>query len=98
MTPLLIQIGQFWAQIAPFAITGVIVTAAVQAAKQFVDKTGHKIAISVSFSIVGGVVAYFVGAIPNNILTDIVGVLAAANGLYALVIKPLETPAQPPQS
>lgn len=97
MTPLLTQLSAFWAQVAPFALTGVIVSAAVQALKQFVSKTGHTIAISVGLSVVGGLVVYFIGAVPETWLTAIVGVLAASNAIYALVIKQFEA-TQPPQA
>lgn len=95
MTPLLSQIGQFAAQIAPFAIVGVIVNGVMQYAKQYFEKSSHKVWLLVGISVVGGLIAYFAGALPENFLTAITGVLAAANTIYVLVVRWFENPTPP---
>lgn len=90
------QISQFAAQVAPFALTGVLVSAFVQVAKQFLAKSGHKVLLLVASSLVIGAAAYFVGLLPQNVLTAVLGVLASANTVYVLFVKWVE-PGQPGQ-
>lgn len=90
---ILSQLSQFFSQIAPFAITGIIVSGAVQWLKKYLDKTGHKVALLVGASVVLGSLAYFFGAIPENVLTAIAGVLASANLIYVLFVQWFESPA-----
>lgn len=81
------QLSQFAAQVAPFAIVGVIATGVIQWFKQFATKLGHVVLIMVGVSIVLGAAAYFLGTLPPNILTDIVGVLGASNLIFLLLVK-----------
>jgi hypothetical protein len=85
------QLTQFAAQIAPFAITGVIASAIVQAGKQFLAKTGHKVLLLVAVSLILGAVTFFIHALPDAFLTDAAGILASANAIYVLVIQWFES-------
>lgn len=92
-------LAQFWAQVAPFAITGAIVSLIIQATKQAFGKSAHKTLWAIVISIVAGVIVQFAGLVPTAWLTTIAGVLAAANTWYLVVLQWFESdpPAPEPQ-
>lgn len=89
-------LASFWAVIAPYAITGGIVSLIVQATKSAFEKSGHKALLAIGVSVVAGVIVQFIGFVPTNWLTTIAAVLAAANTWYLLVLQWIETPTLPP--
>lgn len=81
------EISQFAAAVAPYAITGAIVSLLVQWLKPIFDKSGHKLLLAILGSILGGVALQFVGLVPTEWFTTIVSVFASANTVYLLVIQ-----------
>lgn len=92
------QLTQFGSAIAPFAITGAIVSIIVQYTKSFFEKRGNKLLWAIGVSVVGGIVLQFANLIPTNWLTTIAAVFASANTVYLLVIQWTEVPKQTPPS
>ena len=85
-------LNQFWTAIAPFAITGGIVSLIVQYTKAAFEKSAHKTLWAIGIAIVAGIVVQFAGLVPTNWLTTIAAIVAAANTWYLLVLQWLETP------
>lgn len=80
MSQLLITIGSY-------ALTGFIVSAIAQLAKQKITNKVFKLLFVVGLSIVGGGLAYLANFIPGNVAEVIIGVFAAANSIYLVVVK-----------
>lgn len=84
-------LAQFWAQVAPFAITGAIVSLIIQATKAAFSKSAHKTLWAIIISIIAGIIVQFAGLVPTAWLTTIAGVLAAANTWYLVVLQWFES-------
>ena len=79
--------SEFLITLGSFAFTGFVVSMVSQWAKQYITKKSSKLFFVVGLSIAGGSIAYFVQFLPGNIVEVIVGVFAAANSVYLVVVK-----------
>ncbi len=72
-----------------FAIVGVVVSAAIEYTKNlFTAATPAKRTLyMLGLSVIGGVIVYFFHLIPANVITDIVGVIAAVNSAYVFLVQ-----------
>lgn len=73
--------------LAPLAITGAIVSIIIQATKNVLSKSGHKVLLTIGVSIVCGTILQFTPFVPTPWIETIVAVFAAANTVYLAVIK-----------
>lgn len=81
--------NNIWGQIASLAFTGMIVSSLVQYMKSVIEKSVNKVLLTIGLSLIGGGVLYATQFIPASFLTIALGVLASANTVYLLIIKPL---------
>lgn len=71
------------------AITGAIVSLITQGLKKVVKDDWGRLAVAIALSIIGGGVIYLLQLYPAY-AQGIVGVFAAANTVYLLLIRPIE--------
>lgn len=76
------EVTLFFSTIAPYAITGAIVSIFVQYTKDFLNKSTHKFFYVIGASILIGIIAKFANLIPGEWFTAISGVWASANSAY----------------
>ena len=82
--------NEFIISVMPFAITGAIVSAIIQATKVLFKKSGNKLLLAIGVSIVGGIILQFTSLVPSEWYTTVIAVFAAANTIYVSVVKLLE--------
>ncbi len=90
------ELSTFWGAIAPYAVTGAIVSLIVQATKDAFAKSIHKTLWAIVISIACGIIVQFAGLGPTNWLTTIAAILAAANTWYLVVLQWFESTPTPP--
>ena len=81
------ELSQFFSTIAPYAITGAIVSTIVQVTKNFFSKSHYKLLLAIGVSIIGGIILQFVYLLPTNWLTTVAEVFGAANTVYLVIIQ-----------
>lgn len=92
-----------------FAVVGVVVSLVIEYTKKFFSAASPtmRTIYGLVASVIGGIIVYTFPFIPQNILSDVVGVIAAVNTAYVFLVQYLPnsptavtptTPAIPPQS
>jgi hypothetical protein len=72
-----------------FAVVGVVVSAVIEYTKNlFTAATaGKRTVYMLVLSVLGGLVVYFFHLIPANVVSDVVGVIAAVNSAYVFLVQ-----------
>ena len=75
--------------LSQFAVVGVVVGLVAEYTKTFLTKEGSlaRTLYVLALSLVGGAVVYFFHLIPQEWLTDFVGVIAAVNTAYVFLVQ-----------
>ena len=85
--------------LSQFAVVGVVVSIVVEYTKGIFTKAtqGQRIGYMLLLSVVGGLIVYFFHLIPENYVTTAVGVIAAVNTAYTVLVQflPNWNPAAP---
>jgi hypothetical protein len=72
-----------------FAVVGFVASLVIEYTKNLFTKStvGQRTAYTLGISVLGGLGVYFFHLVPQNVITDLVGVVAAVNTFYVFVVQ-----------
>ncbi len=86
--------------LSSFAVVGVVVSLIIEYTKKYFAEadTTMRTIYGLIASIIGGVIVYGFPFIPQNIIADVIGVIAAVNTAYVFLVQYLPNSSVPPSA